>query len=169
MQSNEYKIERWDVIYDDKLNLKRPLIYIVPDQTLIEFASLNKDSLYATIKGSGNDCYDNVKAKVSLVSIKETRPNLFDKTGYHTLQFNNSIWVGYPNSLGSVSFEGLNKQAEPQPTPTPSEQPTPTSNPTLQSIENFMVLDKKPNKVIIILAILLILVLLVRFLPGLFN
>jgi hypothetical protein len=173
MQLNEYKIERWDVIYDEKLNSKQPLAYIVADQTLIEFANLNKDSLYATVKGTDNDCYDSLlnRVKVSLVSVKETRPNLFDQTGYYTLQFKNSIWLGYPKSMGTVSFEGVNKQKEDFQPPT---QTQPTQQPQLQScqqkstIENFS-LNSKPSLIIIVLAVLLLLVLAFRFLPKLLS
>ena len=173
MQSNEYKIERWDVIYNDKLNLKQPLVYIVPDQTLIEFAKINKDTLYGTIRGTGNNCYDN-KVKVSLVSIKESRPNLFDKTGYYTLQLLDTAWIGYPKSLGSVSFEGVNKQVEPyeiirvEPqNETENENDEPQNETENQStIEKFMDLkNNKPNVIIIILGLLLLLVLAIRFIP----
>ena len=173
MQSNEYKIERWDAIYDDKLNIKRPLVYIVPDQTLVDFAKINKDTLYATIKGTGNNCYDN-KSRVSLVSIKETRPNLFDNTGYYTLQFSDAIWLGYPKKLGSVSFEGVNKQVEPTQPPQPksitTEKPPQTlkPQPTIEKFMNFKT-DDKPNLIIIILAILLLLVLAIRFIPPFFR
>ena len=171
MQSNEYKIERWDAIYDDKLNLKRPLVYIVPDQTLIEFAKINKDTLYATFKGTGNDCYDN-KTRVSLISIKETRPNLFDKTGYYTLQLSDIVWVGYPKLLGTVSFEGVNKQVEDSNISKNDNQAnTETPVPVPTTIENFMNLsiNNKPNLVIIVLALLLLIVLAVRFLPVFFK
>ena len=169
MQSNEYKIERWDVIYDDKLNLKRPLVYIVPDQTLLDFAKINKDTLYATIRGTGNNCYDN-KSRVSLVSIKETRPNLFDKTGYYTLQFSDAVWAGYPKLMGTVSFEGVNKQVE---VPTVKSEVNKENQSITEApqttIEKFINLDKKPNLVIIVLAVLLIIVLAVRFIPVFFR
>ena len=170
MQSNEYKIERWDVIYDDKLNLKRPLVYIVPDQTLVDFAKINKDTLYATIRGTGNNCYDN-KSQVSLVSIKETRPNLFDKTGYYTLQFSDAVWVGYPKLMGTVSFEGVNQLEVPA---VKSELEVNKENQSITeapqtTIEKFINLDKKPNLVIIVLAVLLIIVLAFRFIPHLFT
>lgn len=169
MQSNEYKIERWDVIYDDKLNLKRPLVYIVPDQTLVDFAKINKDTLYATIRGTGNNCYDN-KSRVSLVSIKETRPNLFDKTGYYTLQFSDAVWAGYPKLMGTVSFEGVNKQVE---VPTVKSEVNKENQSITEApqttIEKFINLDKKPNLVIIVLAVLLIIVLAVRFIPVFFR
>ena len=170
MQSNEYKIERWDAIYDDKLNLKTPLVYIVPDQPLIEFAKINKDTLYANIRGTGNDCYDN-KFQVSLVSIKETRPNLFDKTGYYTLKFSDAVWFGYPKSLGTVSFEGVNQLEVQQ---VKSEVEVNKENQSITeapqtTIEKFINLDKKPNLVIIVLAVLLIIVLSVRFIPVFFK
>ena len=167
MQSNEYNIERWDAIYDDKLNIKRPLVYIVPDPALIEFAESNKDNLYATIKGTGNQCYDNNKLQVSLVSIKETRPNFFNKSNYYTLQFKDSIWNGYPKSLGTISFEGVNKQVEQPKSETPSQQPFQPTEAPQPTIEKFMTLNlnNKPNSIIVILVILLILVLAFRFLP----
>lgn len=178
MQSNEYKIERWDAIYDEKLNSKQPLVYIIPDQTLIEFANLNKDSLYATIKGTGNDCYDNNRAQVSLVSLKETRPNLFDKTGYYTLKFKDSNWLGYPKSMGTVSFQGVNKQKDGSTTPQPPSSPSspqdqPPQNPLISdqhqnTVENFS-LNSKPSWIIIALAVLLLLVLAFRFLPKLLS
>lgn len=169
MQSNEYKIERWDAIYDDKLNLKRPLVYIIPDKTLIDFSEINKDTLYATIKGTGNDCYDN-KAQVSLVSVKETRPNLFNKTGYYTLHFKDIVWVGYPSSLGTVSFEGVNKQVEDKTNnilPSETELQSTKNQEEPSTIEKFMNLsiNNKPNLIIVVLAVLLIILLLVRFLP----
>ena len=43
MSSTEYKIERWDVVYDEKQNIKRPLLYILPDESLIEFSKSNKN------------------------------------------------------------------------------------------------------------------------------
>lgn len=105
---SEYKVERWDVVYDEKSNMKRPMLYIVPDTSLIEFTKLNPD-LHVTMKGTGIECYDNISLKANLVSCAETRPNLFDSKGYYVVMFKDAIWLGYPRSFGTISFQGVNK------------------------------------------------------------
>jgi len=169
MNSTEYKIERWDAIYDDKKNMKRPLLYILPDESLIEFSKANENNLYVTMSGTGIDCYDNIRLSCKLLSssnFPNNRPNFFDKTGYYVIVLSDAIWLGYPNYLGKVIFEGKNNIPTNFPSLTPS---SPTDSPTLtpsslsptpilstnnlNSIENFgnLNLNPKSNKFLFIL------------------
>jgi hypothetical protein len=109
MELNEYKIERWDVVYDDKMDMKRPILYIVPDESLIEFAKINTNSLTIRMTGTGIDCYDKIGLKAELVSSSiypNNRPNFFTSTGYYVVILKDTIWLGYPKYLGKVVFEG---------------------------------------------------------------
>ena len=123
----EYKIERWDVVYDDKVNMKKPMLYIIPDEGLLKFVELNPDTLYITMKGTGIDCYDGIKLKANLFSsgtYPVNRPNFFEKTGYYVISLKDTIWLGYPYKLGTVSFQGENiiePKGEPVQTPSPKE------------------------------------------------
>jgi hypothetical protein len=183
MELIEYKIERWDVVYDERTNIKRPILYIVPDKSLIEFATINVDSLYITMSGTGVECYDGIKLKANLVSsaiYPNNRPNFFDSTGYYVIVLKDTIWLGYPNMLGRVGFEGKvnlvkeiptptattnpeptatsnpepTQTSNPEPTPTSNPEPTPTSN---QIIEGFFDLSKSCSKTNLFLGILVVL------------
>jgi hypothetical protein len=172
----EYKIERWDVMYDDKENLKRPLLYIIPDEGLLKFAELNPDTLYITMKGTGIECYDGIKLKANLFSsgvYPVERPNFFDNTGYYVIALNDTLWLGYPYKLGTVSFQGENTielKGEPtkSPTPTPKtkENYESTEHGEVNNIEGFCScsnVSSKTNVILITLSIVLILLFIVRF------
>ena len=177
-ESSEYKIERWDVVYDEKLNIKRPLIYIVPDKPLIEFAKINIDNLYVTMNGTGIECYDGIKLKASLISsanYPNRRPNFFDVTGYYVVVLKDAIWLGYPKKLGTVNFQGkvnlIRSFEEVKPTSVPSEIVSPVV-PSLTPVPTSMVegfaggsieLGSKSNWFIIILILLFIILFIVRF------
>ena len=136
MESNEYKIERWDVVQDERTNIKRPILYILPHKSLIDFAKLNNDSLYITMRGTGIECYDGIKLKASLVSSSiypNNRPNFFERTGYYVIVLKDTIWLGYPKMLGAVIFEGkivLPKEIEENEDIRILPIPTSTTNPT---------------------------------------
>jgi hypothetical protein len=149
MELSEYKIERWDVVYDYKTNTKRPILYILPDEVLVEFAKINVESLYITMTGTGIECYDNIKLKANLVSsaiYPNDRPNFFEKTGYYVILLKDTIWLGYPNMLGKVTFEGKvnlikpvyddKKETQNIPSPTQMYTPNPSTNPSANPSAN---------------------------------
>lgn len=191
MELIEYKIERWDVVYDERTNIKRPILYIVPDKSLIEFATINVDSLYITMSGTGVECYDGIKLKANLVSsaiYPNNRPNFFNSTGYYVIVLKDTIWLGYPNMLGKVTFEGkvnlikpvyYNKEERqniPSPTPIYTTNPTvnpivnPTVNPTVnpqETLEGFYDFSKsKTNLFLIILCVLFIILFVTRIIMN---
>ena len=185
MESTEYKIERWDVLYDERLNIKRPMIYIVPDDYLLEYAKVNIDTLYVTMSGTGIECYDGIQLKAQLFSsanYPNKRPNFFDETGYYVIVLKDAIWVGYPKKLGIVTFQGrvnlvkteqpttqptIQPSSEPtiQATPQPSLEPTtqPSLQPTLEGFSDVLPSLSKSNWILISLGVLFIILFIVRF------
>ena len=180
MESTEYKIERWDVLYDERLNIKRPMIYIVPDDYLLEYAKLNIDTLYVTMSGTGIECYDGIQLKAQLFSsanYPNKRPNFFDETGYYVIVLKDAIWLGYPKKLGIVTFQGVvNLVKTEQPTTQPSSEPTtqpqpttqpssvkPTNQPTLEGFSDVLPSLSKSNWFLITLGALFIILFIVRF------
>ena len=176
MESTEYKIERWDVLYDERLNIKRPMIYIVPDDYLLEYANMNIDTLYITMSGTGIECYDGIQLKAQLFSsanYPNKRPNFFDETGYYVIVLKDAIWVGYPKKLGIVTFQGrvnlVKTEPTTQPTPQPSLQPTiqatpqPSLQPSLEGFSDVLPSLSKSNWILISLGALFIILFIVRF------
>ena len=176
MESTEYKIERWDVLYDERLNIKRPMIYIVPDDYLLEYAKVNIDTLYVTMSGTGIECYDGIQLKAQLFSsanYPNKRPNFFDETGYYVIVLKDAIWVGYPKKLGIVTFQGrvnlVKTEPTTQPTPQPSLQPTiqatpqPSLQPSLEGFSDVLPSLSKSNWILISLGALFIILFIVRF------
>ena len=181
MEATEYKIERWDVLYDERLNIKRPMIYIVPDDYLLEYAKVNRDSLYITMSGTGIDCYDGIELKAQLFSsaiYPNKRPNFFDETGYYVIVLKDAIWLGYPKKLGTLTFKGRVNLIKVEPSLQPTNEPTPHLQPSLQgtpqpslqpslqpTVEGFsdILPVSKSNWILISLGILFIILFIVRF------
>jgi len=146
LNQNEYSIERWDVVYDEKTNTKKPILYILPDDLLIEFSKINENSLYVTIKETNIDGYNDIRLKAKLVPSSlypVNRPNFFEKTKYYVIVLEDKIWLGYPRKDGKVLFEGENKvelknneEVQISPTPTSESTSSPTSSPTSSSLLN---------------------------------
>jgi hypothetical protein len=106
-----YNIERWDVILYGT-NYYFPIIYFKPDEDLIEFFKANNNAVIANISES-KSVYDNknIPGVINTLedNIPNSRPNLFDKTGYYVMTLY-SEWLGYPmyGNLGKITFSGFN-------------------------------------------------------------
>lgn len=104
----EYKIYRWDARLIDETIY--PEIYIKPDSDLLNFFKNNNNLVLSNITES-ESIYDNRNISSTVVSLEQTRPNYFEKTGYYTVILN-SNWYGYPEKLGKVVFSVLDNKKE---------------------------------------------------------
>ena len=105
MTKEFYKIYRWDGVIFGNREYPTPVIYIKPDNDLLEFSRTNNNALLINISGSGS-VYDNknitgVMAKS--LNIPNCRPVFFKETGLYVIVLN-SIWFGYPNCLGKCKI-----------------------------------------------------------------
>lgn len=107
---SSYKIHRWDAVLSGNSNDKRPMIYIKPDTSFVEFAKKNNFKIVCQISGT-NLPYDGVKI-VGMVNRScdspSCRPNFYNQTGYYVVTLL-SDWYGYPTEtkMGEVKFYGL--------------------------------------------------------------
>lgn len=112
---NKYKICRWDPISMGNNLAPVPMIYIKPDQALLEFAKKNNNALLIKISGT-NTIYDG-KEMVGVFTrssqVPNCRPNFFEQTGTYVIVLE-AGWYTYPSpaSLGDAEIFGL-KQSYP--------------------------------------------------------
>ena len=108
-----YKIKRWDgVLFGNSVNVT-PIIYVKPDDNLLQFAKENNDTLLIKIKRTSS-IYDNKFVSAILrksVDVPNCLPNFFKKTGYYVLILK-AEWHGYPDYLGEFEPFGF-KGGEP--------------------------------------------------------
>jgi len=108
MNNQTYEIKRWDaVLFGNNVNPK-PIIYIKPDENLLNFAKSNDNAFLVKIDSTGS-IYDNKYitgffAKSSLVP--NFRPVFFKETELYVIVLE-SLWYGYPKNLGSCQIFGL--------------------------------------------------------------
>ena len=105
-----YKICRWDPITFGNNIHPVPMIYIKPDQHLLEFSKLNNDKLVVNIT-STNTIYDGISLDGVICESRELpnyRPNYFKETDTYVIVLD-AIWNGYPvpGSLGNVEIIGM--------------------------------------------------------------
>mgnify|MGYP003342430902 CR=1 FL=1 len=92
--NRKYKIIRWDpVILDENNNIKKPKLFITPDNLLLDYVKENL-VLEFSIYGTGNNYYDGD-----------------DYKGYLNLN-NYSIlldkqWKSYPDNFGIIQFKNI--------------------------------------------------------------
>jgi hypothetical protein len=125
----KYKIHRWDPVVFGNNTHPFPTIYIKPDQTFIDFAAKNQNSVIVKIDGT-NTIYDG-KAMVGIVSPSADKPmcapNFYNKTGLFTISLY-ARWYKYPDhkSLGTATITGLKgKYKAPPVHPAPIKPPVP--------------------------------------------
>ena len=108
-----YKIKRWDAVTGNNI-LKRPMIYIEPDETFLSFARANKFAVLCEISGTGMN-YDHEPGSPVLIPgvvsrsavVPNCRPNYYAETEYYVVVLL-APWIGYPSkSMGQVKFFGL--------------------------------------------------------------
>lgn len=102
-----YPIKRWDAILKPKSIKKTPLIYIKPDDDLIEFIEKNEGKISVFITGT-NSPYDNKKIYgISQPSsnVPNPKPNFYDKTKLYVVELS-CDWYEYPRENGNVIFFG---------------------------------------------------------------
>lgn len=106
---SSYPILRWDVISRDNVTM-RPIIYIKPDLSFLEFVKANNNVIACEIQGT-DTVYDSRKI-IGIVdkscNVPNCRPNFFNKTGLYVIILDID-WFSYPlyNKQGSVRIYGL--------------------------------------------------------------
>lgn len=108
-----YKIERWDAVTGNNI-LKRPMIYIKPDETFLSFARANKFAVLCEISSTGMDYDHNPGSQVLIPGVvsrsavvPNCRPNYYAETEYYVITLL-APWIGYPSkNMGQVKFFGL--------------------------------------------------------------
>lgn len=106
--SQTYKIHRWDAVLFGDSTDPTPIIYIKPDDTLLNFAKTNKkallvefvvpDTIYDTKRVTG------IWSKSS--DIPNCREVFFEKTKLYVIVLQ-APWHGYPKCLGEIKVFGL--------------------------------------------------------------
>jgi hypothetical protein len=111
---SNYNIKRWDPVTSDGDDIK-PMIYIEPDITFLEFVKANNFNVLCEISGT-DTCYDK-NMIVGIVNkssnVPNCRPNFYNKTGLYVITLD-TTWVDYPKfeKLGTVKFYGLKEPLE---------------------------------------------------------
>lgn len=106
---SNYNIKRWDPVTGDGEDIK-PMIYIEPDITFLEFIKANNFNILCEISGT-DTCYDG-QMIVGIVNkssnMPNCRPNFYNKSGLYVITLE-TTWVDYPKfeKLGTVKFYGL--------------------------------------------------------------
>ncbi len=108
-----YEIKRWDAVTDDNI-LKRPMIYIEPDDAFLQFARANKFAVLCEISGTGMNYDHTPGSQVKIPGVVNTsaivpncRPNYYSQNKYYVITLL-APWIGYPHkSMGTVKFFGL--------------------------------------------------------------
>jgi hypothetical protein len=109
---SSYKIHRWDAVISGNSIHQRPMIYIKPDISFMEFIEENDFKVICEIEGT-NMPYDNHKI-LGFVDkscrVPNCRPNFFAQTNYYVVTLT-SDWHGYPTeeNMGVVKFYALSK------------------------------------------------------------
>jgi len=109
-----YQIKRWDVVIYGNSNIKKPVIYITPDSSLLELAANSIHPILIKISGT-NTLYDGkmVKGVINKSSdVPNYRPNFFDQTGYYIISLD-ADWYGYPHpsSQGEITIDQTLEQS----------------------------------------------------------
>jgi hypothetical protein len=102
-----YNIERWDPVIPSGHTQPLPMIYIKPDETLLNLAKDNDYNVIVTISGTGK-LYDTKPIPAVIDSsgyYPNFRPNFHNKHNYVVLTLM-CDWLGYGN-LGSVCVHGF--------------------------------------------------------------
>jgi hypothetical protein len=105
-----YKIYRWDPIIMNNQNDIKIIVYIYPDDNLLEFSNNQNNMLKCKIFNT-NTIYDEVLIDGSINTsgvIPNFRPNFFNTTQLYVIKLD-ATWNGYPriDSLGEIGFIGL--------------------------------------------------------------
>jgi len=129
-----YKIKRWDAVTGDNI-LKRPMIYVEPDDTFLSFARANEFAVLCEISGTGMN-YDSQPGNSVLIPgvvsrsamVPNCRPNYYAATEYYVVTLL-APWIGYPGkNMGQVKFFGL-KAGMPAQIPPKKKKPTSPKRP----------------------------------------
>lgn len=110
--NHNYKIHRWDaVIFPGKgINpIPTPIVYIKPDERLINFANDNSNALHIKLN-IPNSIYNDRKVIGMLYKSSEIpncRPVFFEKTKLYVIALQATPWYGYPDFLGYIEVFGL--------------------------------------------------------------
>ena len=141
MSHKTYSIKRWDAVLFGNNEYPTPIIYVEPEENLLEFAKINEDALLVSIK-STNSKYENKKIPgifASSSEIPNCRPVFFNKTKLSVIVLD-CEWIGYPQLLGSCEIYVL-KGGVPikEINNVPLEIPTP-------SIESYTSTDNTPRE-----------------------
>ena len=103
---NTFEIYRWDSVTCSKDNTPKPMIYVKPDISLMNYFKRNNNKVWLKIKNSGS-AYDN-QAYYGIVEKSAYRPNYtpnyFNSKGMYVITLQTDYWIGYPTQNGQVEF-----------------------------------------------------------------
>lgn len=103
---NTFEIYRWDSVTCSKDNTPKPMIYVKPDISLMNYFKRNDNKVWLKIKNSGS-AYDN-QAYYGIVEKSAYRPNYtpnyFNSKGMYVVTLQTDYWMGYPTENGDVEF-----------------------------------------------------------------
>ena len=103
---NTFEIYRWDSVTCSKDNTPKPMIYVKPDISLMNYFKRNKFKVWLKIKNTAS-AYDN-QAYYGIVEKSAYRPNYtpnyFNSKGMYVVTLQTDYWLGYPREKGEVEF-----------------------------------------------------------------
>jgi hypothetical protein len=105
---NEYQIYQWQGSISGAANVPWPVIYIKPDDSLLDFAKKNNNALLVKISNTSS-IYDGKSVQglfFTSANIPNNRSNFSEKTGLCTILLY-CDWYSYPPQLGSAEIFGL--------------------------------------------------------------
>ena len=111
MASISYTIKRWNGLISGSGTNPQPVVYILPDINLINFATLNNNKLLVSISETGLP-YDNQIVTAIFTpsnnALYGCRDNFFKQTGLYTVILNNE-WFGQPEgmNLGKITVYNI--------------------------------------------------------------
>ena len=137
-----YKIKRWDAVTGDNI-LKRPMIYIEPDETFLSFVRANDFAVYCEISDTGMN-YDSKQGNQLMIPgavnrsavVPNCRPNYYAETEYYVITLM-APWIGYPSkNMGQVKFFGTKAGMPTQIPPKKKEKKSPLQSPPSRPVRS---------------------------------
>ena len=106
MENNTFEIYRWDSVTCSKDNTPKPMIYVKPNISLLNYFKQNNNKVWLKVNNTGS-AYDG-QAYYGIVEKSSHRPNytpnFFNSTGMYVVTLQTNYWMGYPTENGEVTF-----------------------------------------------------------------